>query len=82
MQITHFYAYTIGQIFCMAFIANICTSFVANFVFSKKIGLIVVFIVNLLFLVVFTSDTFVFLFTLQRYAAFPSLYVNVRLSLG
>ena len=77
MQITHFYAYTIGQIFCMAFIANICTSFVANFVFSKKIGLIVVFIVNLLFLVVFTSDTFVFqLYRFHLNWAMIDLFVN------
>ena len=77
VQTLHFYAYTIGQVFLLAFIVNFFISFGATFVLPKKAALFVVFVVNLLFLILFTSDTFVFqLYRFHLNWAMIDLFIN------
>ena len=77
LQTVHFYVYAAGQIFMIAFFANVIISLGAFCLFSKRGAQIVALIVNLLLLIVFTADTFVFqLYRFHLNWAVIDLFVN------
>ena len=77
VQTLYFYAYTIGQVFFLAFVVNFFISFGAIFLLPKKVSFFVVFVANLLFLILFTSDTFVFqLYRFHLNWAMIDLFIN------
>ena len=77
LQTVHFYVYAAGQIFMIAFLANAIISLGAFCLLSKRGAQIVALIVNLLLLIVFTADTFVFqLYRFHLNWAVIDLFVN------